>query len=110
MSYCRWSSLSWRCDLYVYESGMGIEIHVAGRRRMIPEGWEYRFGDPESQAELDSFLIARIDHPEAGAWRTFDLDDAESACEWIDQLASQGFTVPDDLCDALRSDFPEATP
>lgn len=37
MSYCRWSSMNWMCDVYVYEdvSG-GWTTHVAGRRRVIP--------------------------------------------------------------------------
>lgn len=37
MSYCRWSSMNWMCDVYVYEdvSG-GWTTHVAGRRRAIP--------------------------------------------------------------------------
>lgn len=36
MSYCRWSSMNWRCDVYVYEdcSG-GWTTHVAGKRRRI---------------------------------------------------------------------------
>ena len=40
MSYCRWSSDNWKCDLYCYEdvSG-GITTHVAGNRIVgdIPE-------------------------------------------------------------------------
>ena len=37
MSYCRWSSMNWRCDVYVYEDVMGgWTTHVAGRRRVIP--------------------------------------------------------------------------
>lgn len=37
MSYCRWSSMNWRCDVYVYEDvGGGWTTHVAGRRRVIP--------------------------------------------------------------------------
>lgn len=37
MSYCRWSSMNWMCDVYVYEdvSG-GWTTHVATRRRIIP--------------------------------------------------------------------------
>lgn len=37
MSYCRFSSMNWQCDVYVYEdvSG-GWTTHVAGRRRRIP--------------------------------------------------------------------------
>lgn len=37
MSYCRWSSMNWRCDVYVYEScSGGWMTHVAGRRRAVP--------------------------------------------------------------------------
>lgn len=34
MSYCRWSSDGYNCDLYVYESDAGWMTHVAGRRRV----------------------------------------------------------------------------
>ncbi len=41
MSYCRWSSMNWNCDVYVYEScNGGWTTHVAARRRIfqpIPE-------------------------------------------------------------------------
>ena len=37
MSYCRWSSMNWRCDVYVYaDVGGGWTTHVAGRRRRVP--------------------------------------------------------------------------
>lgn len=37
MSYCRWSSMNWMCDVYVYEDvGGGWTTHVAGQRRAIP--------------------------------------------------------------------------
>jgi len=32
MSYCRFSSDDWKCDICAYESDMGYEIHVAARR------------------------------------------------------------------------------
>ncbi len=36
MSYCRWSSMNWMCDVYVYEDcGGGWTTHVAGNRRVI---------------------------------------------------------------------------
>ena len=35
MSYCRWSSDNWKCDVYVYEDvNGGWTTHVAGRRRL----------------------------------------------------------------------------
>jgi hypothetical protein len=44
MSYCRWSSMNWGCDVYVYENVSGYwTTHVAGRRRIFPPipdiGW-----------------------------------------------------------------------
>lgn len=32
MSYCRWSSDNFACDLYCYESADGFVTHVAGNR------------------------------------------------------------------------------
>jgi hypothetical protein len=32
MSYCRWSSDNFDCDLYCYESSEGFVTHVAGAR------------------------------------------------------------------------------
>lgn len=32
MSYCRWSSDDFACDLYCYESSNGFETHVADNR------------------------------------------------------------------------------
>lgn len=29
MSYCHWGSDSYRSDVYVYESGLGFQTHVA---------------------------------------------------------------------------------
>ncbi len=36
MSYCRYSSMNWSCDVYVYECVSGAWVtHVAARRRML---------------------------------------------------------------------------
>lgn len=32
MSYCRWSSDNFRCDLYCFESESGFETYIAGSR------------------------------------------------------------------------------
>lgn len=37
MSYCRWSSMNWMCDVYCYEDIYDSFVtHVAGRRKIIP--------------------------------------------------------------------------
>lgn len=46
MSYCRWSSMNWMCDVYVYEDvGGGWTTHVAGRRRALPPVPDLAFGN-----------------------------------------------------------------
>ena len=37
MSYCRFSSDGFQCDVYCYGSMGGYTIHVAGRRQVFPE-------------------------------------------------------------------------
>lgn len=32
MSYCRWSTDDFQCDLYCYQSTDGVETHIAGNR------------------------------------------------------------------------------
>lgn len=36
MSYCRWSSYNWKCDIYAYEGEDGFITHVA-RNRIVGE-------------------------------------------------------------------------
>lgn len=34
MSWCRWSSMNWQCDLYIYDDVGGyVSVHVAGRKK-----------------------------------------------------------------------------
>lgn len=36
MSYCRWSSMNWKCDVYVYaDASGGWTTHVASRKRIF---------------------------------------------------------------------------
>ena len=52
MSYCRWSSVNWRCDLYCYgDVSGGFTTHVAGNRIVgaIPQEpmWKLLTTDPD---------------------------------------------------------------
>lgn len=45
MSYCRWSSMNWMCDVYVYaDCNGGWTTHVASARRMMPPIPDISFG------------------------------------------------------------------
>lgn len=74
MSYCRWSSMNFRCDVYVYEdvSG-GWTTHVAGMRR---KGWvipqfplmALRFGAKWDGESRKSVYPTRLHRAGAGLW------------------------------------------
>jgi len=54
MSYCRFSSNNWDCDVYVYESGyVGFVTHVASRRiqGMVPKVSRWETVSPEQWIE-----------------------------------------------------------
>lgn len=116
MSYCGWSSDWGRCDLYVYESSMGYELHVAGRRLIaeIPESvMSMPQGTPEEwvakhvaysdwRASLNDPVTGRApDHlwldlstvgPEAGEGGVYATPGACAAR--MRELKDRGFNVP----------------
>jgi len=65
MSYCRWSSDNWKCDVYCYEdvSG-GWTTHVAAQKR-VGEIPRYSFAKDDSKEELDRFMREYKAHNEA---------------------------------------------
>lgn len=112
MSYCRWSSDSYMCDLYCYEdvSG-GFTTHVAGNRRSRrPEtpdpmgdvglallkdkdhsAWEKLYDD--FFAELDEIDLENLGLPYDG--RSFNDDTLEEFLERVRLLARVGYNVPE---------------
>ena len=51
MSYCRWSSMNWTCDLYCYaDISAGWTTHVAHRRRI----------DPVPEVRQEDFIARKI--------------------------------------------------
>lgn len=58
MSFCRWSTDDYLCDLYCYESDEGFETHVANRRRVyktpLPDKIVY------SEATSEAFLVRHM--------------------------------------------------
>lgn len=58
MSFCRWSSMDFSCDLYCYESGEGFVTHVASSRVVgdIPKlDWSF-LQNPKSEDNMEKFL------------------------------------------------------
>lgn len=116
MSYCRWSSDGFQCDVYVYESADGYVTNVAGRRR------KYRipyidFSSVERIKEtLDAQRVA-LDDPEnplvdigLSEDNKFFLDESASDCaERLIWLKSLGYNVPQYAIDALREEADDST-
>lgn len=113
MSYCRWSSDNFRCDLYCYEdvSG-GYTTHVAGRRRLgldtLPpspyddeafelirqkknDEWEARYKAYDKA--LNALEFEDITLPHAGL--TFNDPDLETFKMRLLSLRSLGYRFPD---------------
>ena len=78
MSYCRWSSMNHRCDVYAYESDDGFVVHVA-KRRYLPD-----FSDLED-----------IGLPYDG--ETFTYDTENEMLAGLAELAHVGYVVPPSL-------------
>ena len=127
MSYCRWSTDFFQCDVYVYEHcNGGWTTHVAGRRmkhvppesiRLMPLGtgaeWVARhqaydawrdtlpkdeYGDVAGSEYLD---LAEIG-PEAG--ETYS-DPTPGACaDRLEAMRAKGFNVPQLAIDELRAE------
>jgi len=119
MSYCRWSSSNWSCDLYVYEDAHGgWTIHVAGNRVVgeVPKvEWPVdqspeavaRFGEGHraQMAFLETAEREPILLPFAG--KTFNLPTAAACADKIEALVRLGYHVPAYVVLVLREEARE---
>ena len=114
VSYCRFSSDHWKCDVYVYDDIQGgITIHVAKVRFVsdIPfpappknilelpatdgVAWLAR-----EQEWLKHARRKKIELPHAG--KTFNVDTDGDAAKLLQELAALGYFVPKHVIRALR--------
>ena len=124
MSYCRWSSDNWRCELYCYEdiSG-GYTTHVAGRKRIgletlppnplvelienaegeIKDGWNDRYRTHHDA--LMALPLEDITLPHAG--ETFNDPDLASFKERLLWLRSLGYSFPDYVLATIDEEMKE---
>lgn len=124
MSYARWSTDDFKCDLYIYEdvSG-GWTIHVAGNRTVwlvdLPEEEPFTPGDGDSylryfarhrkvldmldeQYDGINFKREPIDLPHAG--ESFNLDSPGKTADAVAMLRDLGYSVPYEVIDELRAE------
>lgn len=121
MSYCRWSSDNFRCDLYVYESVYGCwTIHVAGSRYpddtppapsliSLARGEMTQEEYSAKRAERDAFMakhdMVPIALPHDG--ETFNVPSPGDAADKIEQLIALGYNCPEGVVSTLREEQEE---
>ena len=123
MSYCRFSTDSFRCDFYAYESvGDFFALHVAGYR--VPEDtpWELPLPIHNTDAESDEWKAwfeshkalmdhlstskrIPIDNPHAG--QTYSFDTLREMYEFMLVLEGEGFVFPQCAKDRIEAELME---
>ena len=115
MSYCRWSSDGFMCDVYVYEDCYGgWTTHVASRR--ITERAPDIFVPGASTEELKANLEAHRKHMEAAEFvdiglpcdgKSYNDSTAGECADRLVRLKAMGYIVLDYAIDALREEQAE---
>jgi len=116
MSYCRWSSDNWKCDLYCYaDTSGGYTTHVAARKRIgpIPEmpdilkvsADDWLKGYRAQAQALDESKLKPIGLSEDG--KIFNDPDLESFLERVKWLKGLGYNVPDYVIEDIQEEMRE---
>lgn len=120
MSYCRWSSDWFRCDLYCYgDVAGGYTTHVAGNRtdHEVPEDW-----GNDSRVSVDDWmarhteisnrmkLAKRVPIGLSRDGETFSDPDLASFLARVVSLKDEGYRVPDYVLDEIREEIAKETP
>lgn len=116
MSYCRWSSDNWKCDLYCYaDVAGGYTTRVAGRRHKgdIPklpplgsignEEWHLIY--TKQMEYLDKTEMEDIGLEYDGEY--FNDPDLESFLERLLHLREVGYNVPDYVIERVKEEMEE---
>jgi hypothetical protein len=135
VSYCRWSCLDFKSDVYVYANVSGAwTIHVAGNRCENTPPLRYEYPEEHKRYSDDRRLSFTLTPEGAAAWRkwenennrrfpielphageTFDTSDPGECADKLQELADLGYCVPDWVIPDLRAeqadmDAPESRP
>lgn len=115
MSYCRWSSEDFQCDVYAYESVHGgFMVHVAGNRVLFTEPLPEEV--PLDKDNIEAFMarhqkvMAMVDAaervpiglPHDGV--DFCETSAADCADRLESLRALGYRVPQYAIDCLREE------
>lgn len=122
MSYCRWSSMNWTCDLYCYaDITGGWTTHVAHRRRVeaVPEDRQEDFIAGKISLEectelhrqqmiaLERIPFEALRLPHAG--ETFHDSTLAELKRRLLELRQLGYRFPDEVIDQIEAELAEET-
>lgn len=109
MSYCRFSSMSGRCEIYLYYGYNGYSLSVAANRTVteLPD---------IAEIDIEGYLVRQqllkhnpdlvkhvpIELPYAG--KSFSFDDKESCIAMLKELKALGYIMPDWLISELEQE------
>ena len=122
MSYCRWSSDGYRCDVYAYEHVDGyFSVNVAGRKRVFPDDfptdpWMDFFAqkiDSETFTKryreyhdlMDALPFQDLTIPSVG--KCFEEPDLESFLARMKALKDEGAHIPDGVIEGIEEELAE---
>jgi hypothetical protein len=117
MSYCRWSTDNFNCDLYVYEAEEGYVIHIAAVRYAgdIPKvDWGLLMADKREEFSaqmkaqhdfLDEAERVPIGLPFDG--QALVADNLEQLEQFLFMLRETGYRFPDGVLEAVREEMEE---
>lgn len=120
MSYCRFSSDNWKCDIYMYEGNCGWTIHVATKKPIgdVPPLLPMP-GVNHTREELNAFIESWHTQQrwlETCKYKSIELpSDGESfynlpldeAYEKLIELKGEGYWIPDDVLVAVKEELEE---
>ena len=116
MSYCRFSSDNWRCDVYCYESEQGDVTHVASSRivgdvPVVPFFFSVPQSDFFSAMKKQSDFVNNAEREKIGLehdGKTFIDSSVEKLYERLESLVNAGYMIPTyvfaSLGEEMRSD------
>lgn len=116
MSYCRWSSMGFMCDLYLYEAECGWQLHIASNRMINPNPYpEFDFENITQEA-VDEWNSAKekwhkdcvtekIELPHAG--ERYNFDSPGECAEFLKELKTLGYVFPETIIGILEDEQKE---
>ena len=113
MSYCRWSSDNYPCDVYAYETEWGFQVHVADKRYVgdIPSLPDILKVSNSEFFEAYKRQMEAIDKAESrkigGEYdgKSFGYDTLEELLEGLLDIRSKGYLVPDWVFGVIRDEI-----